>query len=381
MTTTAPATGNPHDDKSTLIGFIAVLFGCFATYVILQYAIANLDTLGLPDSIKKVRSYDIYLLVFVHVFLFFIGGVIAYQHPRLRFWLMLLAVGIFIYDFGGTFQARMGNVQQQNLTQAAQKDHAKILSNQAEASQSAARQLQQSAARQLANKHITGSAKTAAEAAQQANMGAKMVEQHAATIANIHPTEQDTWGEWTTQKMFAGALLVHLVNFAMWTLAGVMFGANHVHAATIEAPEPRNTAPSTFATRAAAAGVVGGAALGGAGMAHANQPPVVKYWGTISSEQQNDAFNREQQKEPTASKRKHRVLSNESSKQMDTGTDGNAAHRYRRVKAAIKSGALKPSIRAIQREEHTRHDIAAEYMNALEKEGVVVKDGRGWKAI
>lgn len=239
MTLTTPATGNPHDDKSTLIGFIAVLFGCFATYVILQYAIANLDTLGLPDSIKKVRSYDIYLLVFVHVFLFFIGGVIAYQHPRLRFWLMLLAVGIFIYDFGGTFQARMGNVQQQNLTQAAQKDHAKILSNQAEASQSAARQLQQSAARQLANKHITGSAKTAAEAAQQANMGAKMVEQHAATIANIHPTEQDTWGEWTTQKMFAGALLVHLVNFAMWTLAGVMFGANHVHAATIEAPEPR----------------------------------------------------------------------------------------------------------------------------------------------
>ena len=105
---------------------------------------------------------------------------------------MLLAFGIFVYDFGGTFQARMGNVQQQTLTQSAQKDHADLLKGQISTSQSAAKQLQESAERQLANKRITGSAGTAKEAAKQADSGAKRVEEHAKTIANLHPTEKDT---------------------------------------------------------------------------------------------------------------------------------------------------------------------------------------------
>jgi hypothetical protein len=390
--------GTNHSDKHKLIGFVALIFGCFATYVILTYALENLDTLGLSPKIRSARSYDIYLLVFVHVFLFFIGGVIAYSHPSLRFWLMLLAVAIFVYDFGGTFQARMGIVQQQTLTQDAQKTHADLLAGQISASQGAAKQLQQSAARQLANKHITGSAGTAKEAARQADNGAKLVEAHAKTIENIHPTEKDTWGEWTTQKMFAGALLVHLVNFAMWTLAGVMFGAGNAHAST-ETPAPVHDR-STFAGRAAAAGVVGGAALGGV-PAHAETPQTAKtvtpmtvsYRGVIPSvsgvsqgagvsisKHQNSEGVSESKQEDRGGVLKTKRQSKRVAGGADTGTTGETAHRYSAVKQAVKDG-LKPSVRAIQAKFGGSPGVLIGYLKQLESEGVTVRDGRGWKVV
>ena len=387
-TTTTPVMGKSpapmSADKQKLIGLIAVAFGCFATFVILQYALENLNTLGLEKSVKEVRSYDIYLLIFAHVFIFFIGGMIAYQHPSLRFWLMILGIGIFVYDFASTYQARMGIVQQQSITQDAQKEHAKMLGGQAEASQAAARQLQQSAARQLANKHITGSAKTATEAARQADKGAKMVEDHAKTIANLHPTEADVWGEWTSKKMFIGAALVHLVNLAMWTLAGVMFGAGtaHAHASTTETPAHDR---STFAGRAAAAGVVGGAALGGAGMAHAEQPPVVKYWGAMPSggvpvSVHPNAITAPESVHTGVSKSVHQKRVRTAG-MVDTGIEGAAGTRYTRIKEAVQSGNLKPSIRAIKRAEGGSQDVVMSYITQLEKEGVVAKDGRGWKVV
>lgn len=295
---------------------------------------------------------------------------------------MLLAFGIFVYDFGGTFQARMGNVQQQTLTQSAQKDHADLLKGQISTSQSAAKQLQESAERQLANKRITGSAGTAKEAAKQADSGAKMVEEHAKTIANLHPTEKDTWGEWTTQKMFAGALLVHLVNFAMWTLAGVMFGAEKAHAATVETPAPPAPDRSTFAGRAAAAGVVGAA-----GMAHAETPPQVKtetpisvsYRGVIPTVSQGTGVSISKHADSenvSKSKRQSKRIAGGA----DTGTTGDSAHRYGLVKQAVKDG-LKPSVRAIQAKFGGSPGVLIGYLKQLETEGLTVRDGRGWKAV
>ena len=387
---------NQHD-KQRLIGLVAVVFGCFATYVILQYAIANLDTLGLPEAIKKVRSYDIYLLVFVHVFLFFIGGVIGYSHPSLRFWLMLLAIGIFVYDFGGTFQARMGNVQQQTMTQSAHKDHADMLKGQISTSQSAAKQLQESAARQLANKRITGSAGTAKEAARQADSGAKLVEEHAKTIANLHPTEADTWGEWTRQKMFAGALLVHLVNFAMWTLAGVMFGAEKAYAATVETPAPMVMKPDSIDLEQAKEAVkhqqtiermptmkpityVLPAVLPAIAPAPVNVMQEPQGAG-VSISKHPDSDN--------VSKSKHQdddgvLKSKRQSKRIaggaDTGTTGETAHRYSAVKQAVKDG-LKPSVRAIQAKFGGSPGVLLGYLKQLEAEGVTVREGKGWKVV
>lgn len=309
---------------------------------------------------------------------------------------MLLAFGIFVYDFGGTFQARMGNVQQQTLTQSAQKDHAELLKGQIGATQTATKELSDSAARQRANKLITGSAQTAARAAKQADNGAKMVAEHAKTIANLHPTEQDTWGEWTTQKMFAGALLVHLVNFAMWTLAGVMFGAEKAHAATVETPAPVPPTPdrSTFAGRAAAAGVVGGAALGGAGMAHAEQPPVVKYWsvvsptGVITTEKattpkqvqpEGDGYTQTSAKDAPVTPKQ--VQTQKPKRERTDAEKRKYALLLEDVSKQVKSRKLKPAQDAIKEYAQCGQGLVERLQTDMQTAGLIERDGRGWKVV
>ena len=65
---------------------------------------------------------------------------------------------------------------------------------------------------------------------------------------------------------------------------------------------------------------------------------------------------------------------------IDAGTSGNAAARYNRVKAAVKAGQLKPSIRAIQKAEGGGPIVVQRYLRQLEADGVTVRAGQGWKA-
>jgi hypothetical protein len=395
MTATTPATGKPPTNNG--LAAVAFAFGIAATYAILQYSINNLDVLGLAPEIKKVRSLEIYIFVFGHVFIFFMLGRIAYTHPEWAFKLGVLGVAIALFDFAGTYQARLGITQQQTMTQTAQKAHARMLEEQAKTSQSAAQQLQESAARQLRNKHITGSAGTAKEAAKQADAGVEMVKEHAKTLEAIRPTEQDTWGEWTGTKVFIGASLLHLFNLAMWGVAGALSAGQGQRAAStpapIAAPEPRNTAPSTFATRAAAAGVVGGAAAMGGMPAYAETPPqapqmTVKYGGSIptaATAQRTETATPSHTEIGTTgvAKSVRKQYAKAAGRQMDTGTEGKASVRYERVKALVRSRTVNPSINALYRipDEHISKDTAKDYMQAMEKEGVVVKDGRGWKVV
>jgi hypothetical protein len=63
---------------------------------------------------------------------------------------------------------------------------------------------------------------------------------------------------------------------------------------------------------------------------------------------------------------------------LDTGTTGKAATRYNRIKAAVKAGKLKPSMRAIQAAEGGGGVVVRAYLQQLETEGVTMRAGRGW---
>ena len=89
--------------KNNGLAAVAFAFGIAATYAILQYSINNLDVLGLAPEIKKVRSLEIYIFVFGHVFIFFMLGRIAYTHPEWAFKLGVLGVAIALFDFAGTY--------------------------------------------------------------------------------------------------------------------------------------------------------------------------------------------------------------------------------------------------------------------------------------
>jgi hypothetical protein len=75
--------------------------------------------------------------------------------------------------------------------------------------------------------------------------------------------------------------------------------------------------------------------------------------------------------------RKKTVVPADGSK-LDTGTTGKASTRYHRIKVAVKAGKLKPSMRAIQAAEGGGDVVITRYLQALEKEGVTVRKGRGW---
>ena len=154
-----------------------------------------------------------------------------------------------------------------------------------------------------------------------------------------------------SEKMFTGALLVHLVNFAMWTLAGVMFGAEKAHAATVETPpQVKTETPISVSYR----GVI----------------PTVSQGTGVSISKHADSEN------VSKSKRQSKRIAGGA----DTGTTGDSAHRYGLVKQAVKDG-LKPSVRAIQAKFGGSPGVLIGYLKQLETEGLTVRDGRGWKAV
>jgi hypothetical protein len=63
---------------------------------------------------------------------------------------------------------------------------------------------------------------------------------------------------------------------------------------------------------------------------------------------------------------------------IDTGTDGKAGARFKRIKAAVKAGTMKPSIRGIQAVEGGSQYVVMDYLRQLETEGVIVRAGRGF---
>ena len=63
---------------------------------------------------------------------------------------------------------------------------------------------------------------------------------------------------------------------------------------------------------------------------------------------------------------------------LDSAVSGKGATRYNRVKAAVKAGKLKPSMRALQIAEGGGGIVVRRYLQQLETEGIIVRSGRGY---
>ena len=404
----------------------ALFFGIVTTYAILQYSLNNLDILGLAPDVKKVRSLEIYIFVFGHVFIFFILGKLAYSHPEWAFKLTVLGIAIALFDFAGTYQARLGIFQQQTLTQTAQKSHADLIASQIGVNQNAAKELSDSAARQRANKLITGSAQTAMNAGKQADAGNKLVAEHAAAIKEIRPTEADTWGEWASTKVFLGAVLLHVFNLMMWGVAGALSGQKHhdgsqfAHISTIaptsQTPEPERSGIATagcsdsatppavtfdlekareavrrksaieqmpkvmpwhFAVPAAIA------ATGAAQAAEAPKPPTPAPAEATPKATPAQGETVAESLQQVKQNRYTKATPKKAGKQMDTGTKGKAAGRYERLKKMVVARQIKPSINALYAldGEHISKPTAREYLEAMERDGILKKHGKGWVSV
>lgn len=76
-------------------------------------------------------------------------------------------------------------------------------------------------------------------------------------------------------------------------------------------------------------------------------------------------------------RRAPRVTRVEDGQKLDTGTEGKAAARYQRVRAAVASGQVKPSVRAIQSAEGGGTVVVRRYLQTLVDEGLIERKPNG----
>lgn len=67
----------------------------------------------------------------------------------------------------------------------------------------------------------------------------------------------------------------------------------------------------------------------------------------------------------------------EDGQKIDTGTEGKAAARYQRVRAAVAAGQVKPSVRAIQAAEGGGTVVVRRYLQTLVDEGLIERKPHG----
>lgn len=66
------------------------------------------------------------------------------------------------------------------------------------------------------------------------------------------------------------------------------------------------------------------------------------------------------------------------SAKLDTGVEGKAGARFKRIRDGVKAGKIRPSVRGIQTVEGGSQAVVADYLQQLETEGVIIKAGRGY---
>ena len=67
-----------------------------------------------------------------------------------------------------------------------------------------------------------------------------------------------------------------------------------------------------------------------------------------------------------------------TSAKLDTGVEGKAGARFKRIRDGVKAGKIRPSVRGIQAVEGGSQAVVADYLQQLETEGMIIKAGRGY---
>lgn len=407
-TSSTPVMGKSHQESHGKTLFAALLLGILCTLCIYTYSTNNLDVLGLSPETQKARTLEIIVLLIGQTFLSFAIGKVYEKNTAWAYKLGFILVILFIVDFSSSYQARNAINQHQTLTKSATEEHAKLISSQIAITQNTAKELTDSAQRQRDNKLITAGAANANKAAKQTDSAMELIRLHGETIKSIKPTEADTFGAWTGNIIFLSMLGLYLLNDAMWAFIGSFIGrSNEAAERTTIAPSapaapaqphrsdsataPRvdfdlekareavkrksqtdrmpKLMPWNFAVPAAAITATGAHAM------PAPQPPA-----PATQKATEDVAESLQQ---VKQNRYTKATPKKAGKQMDTGTKGKAAGRYERLKKMVAAGQVKPSINALYAldGEHISKPTAREYLDAMERDGIVIKGGRGWKVV
>lgn len=375
--------------------FLAVLVMMSTAWFIIQGIQATE-----PDSpARHAKVASGVLLLVLEGCVFSLAG----QFQRHAFILRLLGWSIFVLQIVLMTLANYSIGATAGKAAALNGDTVAEVKTQAEASRNAAKFLQDSADKLNKSKHgwlnqQGGQTATAAAAQTAAASGAvsKLQELKAGVSTPLVDTIGTTGlmvlsGAWSLVLELAGIALMHVagslrreasasagaqpVNVQILELLHRVHGAPVVPATSAEIaapalPSAKSANGPSYSSKMTFAGAGALAAMAAPAMAHT--APAVPI--SAPEPAHTDA--------PSAPVPAQSVSKKRSAVQvgakLDTGTTGNAATRYNRIKLAVQSGKLKPSTRAVQAAEGGGGDVVKAYLQQLEKDGVTVRAGRGY---
>ena len=402
--------------RATLLFSLPISAG--ALYLTREYGLDNLAALNLDANTLFVRRLSIDVLLAAHVAAFFIIAMLPDSVFKFRRWqLRVLALAIWAFDGTMIFQARLGIMQGADNVQVSAA--ARVVDQRAaiKGLQESAAAMRLTAGRQMANKMITAGAASQKEAARLEAKAAEMSEKLALMPSGSGVTEIKTIGWFAPYKAAIESALVSFVSLIMLGLAGLsarMLLDARERPAPADTPAaskrgvlaPADTPKVSYSTRALRGlGVLtGGAAAVAAPVAHsAPATPAKPAPAPACTPADADALMPAAPAAPAKPASAPDVPAPKSApvepaelapdtlpqvqqvQSAKTGVLGKVqAQSVRRklpdgVREAVRSGAVKPT-QAGLKSLGVGQGYAAEWLAQLCAEGIIERDGKGYKS-
>lgn len=361
---------------------ILLFIGAAGTiYLTRDYAVSNLILLKLDNASRASRQLSIDVLLYIHVIALFITPIL-FDH-RLK-WrrrqFLALGLAIWLFDCATLYQSRVGIIIAGDSQQKTDLQHVTDIRDSIKSLRDSAAGMRASAARQAALDRIKASAEDERKAAALEEKAAALADKLSAAPAGTGLTEISVWGDLAKYKALVESLLISGSTLGILGLIGAIMRVMLERVAPdVERMSQQSNAPAKRGLGRLLRGALAALGIGAAAATSASAAPAspVAPTSAPTSAPEPAQSAAPGASVPAQSPTRARPAQQVGSK-LDTGTTGNAATRYNRIKSAVQSGALKPSTRALQAAEGGGGDVVRAYLQQLETEGVTVRAGRGW---
>lgn len=389
------------------LGLACIPMGLWASWITLQYFEHGAAALEADPALRSLALSAAMMFVASEMAAFGLAALLTEQQLLARRWLLTgFAAAVLILEICTIIAVQLALTVGGEMSQGTLQDQEKDLRTRITAIESGADARRADAALQRAAGQLTKAAASGDGAAAAQAKTAPLYAALAKVQALKRPTLVGLLGrDYALAYAVARGILVSLGGLVFFGTAGALLRSARgvTPGVTDHADAPAAAAGPSFKQSGAtqryskgamlAAGVPL-AAMGAMGASPAHAAPVARVTGVAATGVLAQAHQNPtgvlKQAQPdtesvtpappaaTARKRARTVTAVADGSKLDAGTTGNAAARYNRVKSAVASGTLRPSVRAIQAEEGGGTLVVRRYLQKLAQEGAIVQKGRGW---
>lgn len=374
-----------------LLAVLAGAIGLCASYVTVRLFAAAIQSTETDAGARDLLMMTAALFVVAELSALFLAGLLPVRRLRsLRWQLTVCAAALVTVEAVSIYGARVALVQSADARATARDGRLRQLRASIEAGRRSADALL-TAGQRSSQSVIASSRADGAQSLRQAVALEADIQRMAGELAHLEaaraPTPTAVFGEAGVVALaVAQSLLISGIGLIFLGAAGALARAARdtawVYAPGAATATPAAAAgPATWRAPTVAAGQVQG--LPGGAVA-----AVVPSWGRYASAATAGLATLGAAPAPAAPMQPNAVavlidaVTDAVQPTPDASTDAappdDDAARFQRVKSAIQSGRIKPSLRGIYAAEGASQQVAARYLSEMERAGLIVRAGRGY---